>query len=177
MKARAAGVDMFMRKPIFANAIQEAFENVLLNKKEAPHIQTPLIDYDFTGKRVLLVEDNDINAEIAQSILEMKHCQVELAGNGAEAVESFASVPLGYYDAILMDVRMPIMDGLEATRTIRAMRKASSKTIPIIAMTANAFQEDINISLESGMNAHLAKPIEPATLYAALDKVFKKAKK
>lgn len=176
MKARAAGVDMFMRKPVFANAIQEAFENALLNKKEAPHLQSLDSEYDFTGKRVLLVEDNDINAEIAQSILEMKHCEVELANNGAEAVESFASAPLGYYDAILMDVRMPIMDGLEATRTIRAMRKASSKTIPIIAMTANAFQEDVNLSLESGMNAHLAKPIEPSTLYASLNKFFQKSK-
>ena len=176
IKARAAGVDMFMKKPIFANSVKAAFENVFLNRKDTPIPSQPAPNYDFSSKRVLLVEDNEINAEIAQSLLEMKYCTVELARNGAEAVESFAAAPLGYYDAILMDVRMPIMDGLEATKAIRAMRKASSKTIPIIAMTANAFQEDVNISLACGMNAHLAKPIEPDTLYATLAKFLHQKK-
>ena len=124
------------------------------------------------GRRILLAEDNVLNSEIARSLLEMKHCEVEIVVNGAEAVESFAAAKPGYYDAILMDVRMPLMDGIEATRAIRAMRRADGKTIPIIAMTANAFQEDVKQTLESGMNVHLAKPIEPKLLYDTLDKYF-----
>ena len=102
----------------------------------------------------------------------MKGCQVETASNGVEAVESFAAAPVGRFSAILMDVRMPVMDGLDATRAIRAMRKADAKTVPIFAMTANAFQEDVNMSLEAGMNAHLTKPIEPTTLYETLKRHF-----
>jgi len=169
LKARAAGVDMFMKKPIFASSVTKAFENVFSKKKDETEPEESR-DFDFSGKRVLLAEDNEINAEIAKHILESKNCTVELAQNGAEAVESFAQAQCGYYNAILMDVRMPVMDGLEATKAIRAMRKADSKSIPIIAMTANAFQEDVNLSLESGMNLHLAKPIEPMTLYKALER-------
>ena len=132
----------------------------------------PEVNYDFTGRRILLAEDNVINAEIARNILEMKECEIDIAENGAEAVEMFAASDPGYYDAILMDIRMPIMDGLEAKKAIRAMRKEESKSIPIIAMTADAFQEDVNMSLESGMNAHLSKPIEPTVLYKTLRKYF-----
>jgi len=170
-KARAAGVDMFMRKPVFASSVTKAFENVFLNKKDSAEPQTEP-QYDFSGKRVLLAEDNDINAEIAKSILEMKHCAVDVAENGAIAIETFAASPVGHYDAILMDVRMPVMDGLDATRIIRAMKRADGKKVPILAMTANAFQEDVNMSLEAGMNAHLAKPIDPPALYATLDRYF-----
>jgi len=170
-KAREAGVDMFMKKPVFASSVTKAFENVFKQKKcaDEPAIVT---DYDFSGRRILLAEDNVLNSEIARSLLEMKHCEVEIVVNGAEAVESFAAAKPGYYDAILMDVRMPLMDGIEATRAIRAMRRADGKTIPIIAMTANAFQEDVKQTLESGMNVHLAKPIEPKLLYDTLDKYF-----
>ena len=100
----------------------------------------------------------------------MKNAAVDLAENGVEAIEAFTTAPVGHYDAILMDVRMPVMDGLEAARAIRAMKKADGKTVPIIAMTANAFQEDVNASLESGMNAHLAKPIDPQALYETLER-------
>jgi two-component system sensor histidine kinase/response regulator len=171
--AREAGVDMFMKKPIFASAVQEIFTKVSHKKQDIFLPQEPQ-DFDFSGRRVLLVEDNMINAEIAQSILVMKNCIVETAANGAEAVEAFAAAPVGYFDAILMDVRMPVMDGLEATRTIRAMRKASSKKVPIIAMTANAFEEDVNMSLAAGMNAHLSKPIEPEKLYRVLEDLMSK---
>ena len=174
-KARAAGVDMFMKKPIFASSVTKAFENVFLRKgSDLGREQPPKPVFDFTGKHVLLAEDNEINAEIARNILEMKGCTVDHACNGAEAVESFAAASPGHYDAILMDVRMPVMDGLDAARTVRAMRKADSKTIPIIAMTANAFAEDVTQSLEAGMNAHLAKPIEPQMLYETLERYFKK---
>ncbi|MCH4157524.1 MAG: response regulator [Acidaminococcaceae bacterium] len=175
-EAREAGVDMFMKKPVFASAVQEVFTKVLHQKKGVLPTAAQPHTFDFVGKRILLVEDNMINAEIAQSILVMKNCTVETAANGAEAVEAFAAAPLGYFDAILMDVRMPVMDGLEATRAIRAMRKASSKRIPIIAMTANAFEEDVNMSLAAGMNAHLSKPIEPDKLYQVLEDLMSKYK-
>jgi signal transduction histidine kinase/CheY-like chemotaxis protein len=171
--ARAAGVDYFMKKPVFASSVATAFENVFRRKQNEAEPDTAP-DYDFSGKRILIAEDNLINAEISKNILEMKHCTAELAENGAIAIEMFTSSPVGYYDAILMDVRMPVMDGLDATRTIRAMKKADSKTIPILAMTANAFQEDVDQSMNAGMNAHLAKPIEPSLLYETLDRFLSK---
>ncbi len=172
-QARAAGVDMFMKKPVFAASVTRAYADALLRRagEAAPE---PEPDYDFRGRRVLLAEDNSLNAEIARNLLEMKGCEVETAANGAEAVESFAAAPAGRFDAILMDVRMPVMDGLDAAKAIRAMRKADARTVPIFAMTANAFQEDVNMSLEAGMNAHLAKPIEPTTLYETLKRHFRK---
>ena len=171
LQAIDAGVNMFMKKPIFVNSLNQAFANLDLKK---PREIKPDPVFDFTGKRVLLAEDNSINAEIAKRLLENKNCTVEVVPNGAEAVESFAEKPQGYFDAILMDVRMPIMDGLSATKAIRAMRKEGSKTVPILAMTANAFAEDVNLSLQSGMNAHLTKPIEPLTFFATLQKFIKK---
>ncbi len=167
-KARAAGVDMFIKKPVFVKAVEHAYEE-MFRKKAAPAEEKPA-ELDFTGFRILLAEDNEINSEIAKSILEMKNFSVDCVWNGAEAIEAFLSKPVGYYNAILMDVRMPVMDGLEAARSIRAMKKEDSRTIPILAMTANAFQEDANLSLESGMTAHLAKPIEPQLLYHTLGK-------
>ena len=167
-RAKLAGVDSFIRKPVFASAVTATFEDIRITKTEADQSEKP--SYDFNGKHILLAEDNDINAEIAQRLLEMQRCSVEVAGNGAEAIEMFAASPIGHYDAILMDVRMPVMDGLEATRTIRAMRREDGRSIPIIAMTANAFEEDVNLSLQSGMNAHLAKPIEPEVLFSTLDR-------
>jgi CheY-like chemotaxis protein/nitrogen-specific signal transduction histidine kinase len=116
------------------------------------------------GLRVLLAEDIEINAEIAKMILSSEGMETEHALNGKEAVEMYEKNPPHYYDAILMDMRMPEMDGLEATRFIRAMDKLDAKTIPIIALTANAFQEDVQRSLQAGLNAHLSKPIEPNQL-------------
>ena len=168
-RAREAGVDLFMKKPLFASSVVKAFEHVFRGRAaELDPACEP--EYDFAGRRFLLAEDNEINAEIARSILEMKNAAVDLAENGVEAIEAFTTAPVGHYDAILMDVRMPVMDGLEAARAIRAMKKADGKTVPIIAMTANAFQEDVNASLESGMNAHLAKPIDPQALYETLER-------
>ncbi len=122
--------------------------------------------YDFTGKRMLLVEDNEFNREIAQEFLEMTGATVECAENGSEAVDFFTNSESGHYDIILMDVQMPIMDGYEATRT-SAHPDASS--IPILAMTANAFSEDVAAAVASGMNGHIAKPIDVATLYRLLN--------
>ncbi|MEG0785358.1 MAG: response regulator, partial [Christensenella sp.] len=113
-------------------------------------------------------EDHLLNIEVAKKLLNAKHLDIDVAENGLQAIETFAQMEEGYYDAILMDIRMPVMDGLTATKSIRQMRKADAKTIPIIAMTANAFEEDIEKTKIAGMNAHLAKPIEPALLYQTM---------
>lgn len=138
----------------------EAEENVLEGVKEEK--------YDFTGKRLLVVEDNELNAEIAQTILEMAGFVTELAQDGKEAIDFFMEKPPYYYDAVLMDIRMPVMGGFEATRKIRTSQKEDAQTIPIIAMTANAFDEDTRKSIESGMNGHLSKPIDTKQLYEVL---------
>ena len=129
-----------------------------------------------TGRRILMAEDVDQNAEILQDLLELEEMEAERAENGEVAVRMFTEKPEGYYDAILMDVRMPVMDGLTATKSIRRLPRTDAKTIPIIAMTANVFDEDVERSLEAGMNAHLAKPIEPDRLYATLAECIRERK-
>lgn len=128
--------------------------------------------YDFSGKRVLLVEDNDLNLEIAETILGMVGCKVEAAKNGQEAVDQFLKTPVNYYDVILMDIRMPVLDGFEATKIIRTADKEDARTVPIIALSANAFDEDTKKSIDAGMNGHLAKPIDMKHLYKVLSKVW-----
>ncbi|MEG1604322.1 MAG: response regulator, partial [Cloacibacillus sp.] len=127
---------------------------------------------DINGRRVLLCEDHPLNRAIAAKLLEKKGVVVEFAENGKIAVEKFTSRPAGYYDAILMDIRMPVMDGLEAAQAIRAQERHDSQTVPIIAITANAFEEDRRKSIACGMNAHLAKPIEPQKLYETLARLL-----
>ena len=124
------------------------------------------------GKRILMAEDVDANAEILADLLDLENMESERAENGQIAYDMFTSHPAGYYDAILMDVRMPVMDGLAATEKIRAYEREDSKTIPIIAMTANVFDEDVERSRKAGMNAHLSKPIEPEKMYAALARLI-----
>ena len=133
-------------------------------------VQAP--DYDFTGKRALLVEDNEVNIEITRNILLHKNLQVDVAVNGEEGVTHFLSHEPGYYDVILMDIRMPVMDGLTATRKIRESGREDGKTVPIVAMTANVFEEDVRKSLDAGMDAHLSKPIEITQMYAVLDSMI-----
>jgi CheY-like chemotaxis protein len=106
-------------------------------------------------------------------ILSMREIEVDTAENGKIAVDKFAQHPAGYYDAILMDMRMPEMDGLEATRIIRAMDRDDAKQIPIIALTANAFDEDVQRSMQAGLNAHLSKPVDPTALFDTLEKLIK----
>lgn len=126
------------------------------------------------GARILLVEDNDINIYVAQLILEKAGCVVEIAKDGKEAIEHFEASEKNYYDAILMDVRMPVMNGIEATKTIRALDREDAATVPIIAMTADAFDEERKKTIEAGMNYHLSKPIEPKVLYQVLLEYMKK---
>lgn len=130
-----------------------------------------LIGSTLQGRRLLLVEDNDLNAEIAATILEGDGAYVSIVGDGAQAVEAFAANPAGTFDAILMDVVMPKMDGLAATRAIRALDRPDAATIPIIAMTGNAFQEDVQECLEAGMDARIAKPIDVAKAERVITKV------
>ena len=126
-----------------------------------------------SGKHVLLCEDHPINQEIAIKLLEQKEMTVELAEDGKIGVDKFAlSVP-GTYDAVLMDIRMPNMTGYEAARAIRAMDRADAGTVPIIAMTADAFDDDVQRCREAGMNAHVSKPIDPQLLYSALASLIK----
>ncbi|MBQ9036367.1 MAG: response regulator [Erysipelotrichaceae bacterium] len=120
-----------------------------------------------------MAEDIDVNAEIIRMVLQMRKMEVDRAENGKKAVELFSEHPEGYYDAILMDMRMPEMDGLEATRTIRAMEHNDAMTTPIIVLTANAFDEDVQRSMQAGLNAHLSKPVQPELLFETLESLIK----
>ena len=126
--------------------------------------------YNISGKQILLVEDNDMNILVASKLLQRKGCVLTIAKNGAEAVQTFTNSSPDFFDAILMDVRMPVMDGLEATKRIRQLHRSDAATIPIIAMTADAFAEEQQKTIQAGMNAHLAKPINPSKLYEELSK-------
>ncbi|MBR4902825.1 MAG: response regulator [Victivallales bacterium] len=169
--ALKAGIDSFLAKPLFASAFMEELQGAL--KKKRSMSKNNVQKADLKGRRILLAEDVEINAEIMVMVLETREMEVDLAKNGKIAVEMFESHPEGYYDAILMDMRMPEMDGLTATRTIRAMNRADSKEIPIIALTANAFDEDVQRSMQAGLNAHLSKPVEPDALYETLESLIK----
>lgn len=170
-EALQAGVDSFIAKPLFAATVIEEFDSAV-NRKG---LMTKKLESkaDLTGRRILLAEDVAINAEIMVMVLESRQMQVEVAENGRIAVDKFAEHPAGYYDAILMDMRMPEMDGLEATQTIRAMDREDAKTLPIIALTANAFDEDVQRSMQAGLNAHLSKPVQPELLYETLESLIK----
>lgn len=170
-RAREAGVDFFISKPIFQSVVQDVLLKATRRRQSAATL--PVQKEDFAGRRILLVEDNEINMEIARTLLEFRNASVDVACNGQQAVEMFRSSPPNHYDAVLMDVRMPVMDGIAATQSIRGLNRADAATVPILAMTANAFAEDIEQSRKAGMNEHLAKPIEPETLYARLASYFR----
>ena len=163
-EALDAGVDSFMSKPLFASNVLEEFQRAVKKKQ-----QTPAKKAELGGKRILLAEDMAINAEIMLEVLGMREMLADHAENGEIAVELFRKSDVGHYDAVLMDVRMPVLDGLGAARAIRALDRPDAKEIPIIALTANAFDEDVQRSLQAGMNAHLTKPIEPERLYETLE--------
>jgi signal transduction histidine kinase/CheY-like chemotaxis protein len=173
-EAREAGVNAFISKPLFKSRMVHLFHNLVSGSMETSvQEQEPLAgfsDMDLSGKRVLLAEDNELNAEIAQEILGTTGVAVEVAANGAIAVDKVTAAEDGYYDLILMDIQMPVMNGYEATREIRSMDRAYTQTLPIIAMTANAFAEDVLEAKNAGMNAHIAKPLELEVLAATLYK-------
>lgn len=172
-------VDMIIAKPLFTDSLMRAVHHVLETQNggsaAAPATQEKADTGNvLAGCRILMAEDVDANAEILADLLELEDIESERAENGQAAVEMFVSKPEGYFDAVLMDVRMPIKDGLTATREIRALEREDAKQIPIIAMTANVFDDDVERSMEAGMNAHLSKPIEPDRLYATLIELIKK---
>ena len=169
-EALQAGVDCFISKPLFATAVLEEFKSALRRRQQRD--EGAVHRAELSGRRILLAEDMPVNAEIMLMVLKMRGMQAEIAENGRVALEKFEEKEPGYYDAILMDMRMPEMDGLEATKRIRDLDRPDAKEIPIIALTANAFDEDVQRSLQVGMNAHLAKPVEPERLYQTLEELI-----
>lgn len=169
--AKKAGANGFITKPLFKSKLIQVLKRFIDKENVRGHITpTKLSDADFSGKRILLVEDNELNLEIAVEIIGSTGVSIDTAVNGLEAVNKVSQSPEGFYQMILMDVQMPVMDGYEATRRIRALGRADVSGMPIIAMTANAFSEDVTNALEAGMNYHLAKPIDIIALMAVLDK-------
>ena len=169
-EAVQAGVDSFIPKPLFAANVLDEFRSALKRKNIVSSREKHKAELN--GRRILLAEDMDVNAEIMMMVLSMRGMEADRAENGRIAVEKFSSHESGYYDAILMDMLMPEMDGLEATRAIRAMDREDAKIIPIIALTANAFDEDVQRSLQAGLNAHLSKPIDPNNLFETLESMI-----
>ena len=169
-EAIRAGVDSFIPKPLFAAAVLEEFKSALQRKRSNFSKHTHKVE--LAGRRILLAEDVEVNAEIITLLLQSRGMEVDPAENGRVAVEKFRESPEAYYSAILMDMRMPEMDGLEATRVIRAMDRKDAGSVPIIALTANAFDEDVQRSLQAGLNAHLSKPVQPDTLFETLENLI-----
>lgn len=171
-EAKDAGADLFVTKPLF----QSTIFNMLMRlgngqfKKESENPE----DYDFTGCKVLLAEDTDFNRDVATELLDMVNMKVECAVDGKQAYEKFMESQPGDYDAILMDIQMPEMNGYEATKAIRESEHPLAKDIPIIAMTANAFSQDVAEALAAGMNAHVSKPIDSDILYKTLKQYIQK---
>lgn len=167
------GVKKFLSKPLFKSALFDLLVSLnadITNETDYDYKVETTEDYDFKGTKILLTEDNPTNMEIAVDLLSLANLSIDQAWNGEEAVKAFLESPKGYYKAILMDVQMPIMDGYTATQLIRQSSHPDAKTIPIIAMTANAFEQDIRASLDAGMNDHVSKPIDEKRLYEVLRK-------
>ena len=173
VEAKAAGVTAFCSKPMFMSDLRETLMSALgQNQTDAVQELLPQKNADFKGRHILLVEDNELNREIAQEILREYGFRVDTAENGAVAVEKVCTAAPGSYDLVLMDVQMPVMDGYTATRKIRALDDPARAKIPILAMTANAFDEDRCNALESGMNGFLSKPIVIGDLVQELHKIL-----
>ena len=167
-EAREAGVTAFVAKPLFMSELRAVLTHT---QPEEPSMKLPQ-HTDYTGKKILLVEDNELNREIATAILEEAGFQLDAVQDGTDAVQRMTETPEGSYDLILMDIQMPRMDGYTATRKIRALSNPKKASIPIVAMTANAFDEDRQKAFSAGMNAHIAKPINVTVLIKTLDEIF-----
>ena len=169
-KAKAAGIDAFIAKPLFRSRLTATLRQFTSGRKEktARNYLEKLSESDYTGKRILLVEDNELNREIAGEILQMTGAEVETAENGKIAVEKVEASPEGLYDLVFMDIQMPVMNGYEATAAIRSLPGENGK-LPIVAMTANAFAEDVQLAKNTGMNGHIAKPLDMNKLNDVLE--------
>ena len=171
-EAESGGVDSILAKPLFTDSLTKAIYTVF-SQRDGLELAEPQVEEEsdldvLAGCIILMAEDVDQNAEILADLLELEDMEAEHAVNGQRAVEMFEQSPVGYYDAVLMDVRMPVLDGLGATRRIRELDRPDATTVPIIAMTANVFDEDVERSIQAGMNAHLSKPVEPERLYTTM---------
>ena len=165
--ATRAGINAFVPCPIFPSRLLSALSQLLTGvQEEKTCLAGPEVDW--SAFRVLLTEDNELNQEIAIEILGMTGMQVETADDGAQALEKFIASPEGWYDLIFMDVQMPVMDGYEASRRIRALPRSDAGQVWIVAMTANAFMEDVRLSQAAGMDEHLSKPIDMERLQDVL---------
>lgn len=174
-EAKASGIDMFLSKPFFVSSFQQALmQNKINDTGEAVTLDSETEEKSMEGMLFLVAEDNELNAEILTEMLDMEGARCELAVNGEEALEKFSKSVPGYYDMILMDVQMPVMNGYEATRAIRACGHEDAGEIPIVAMTANAFAQDVHDAMEAGMNAHVAKPVDMEILRNTLQTVKRK---
>ncbi|QNM07077.1 response regulator [Qiania dongpingensis] len=167
--AKNSGVDGIIYKPLFESSISDALANIQQNRPLPGYSTDGVPDYDFHGIRILLAEDNEINMEIAVELIGAAGAAIDPAEDGAQAVEKFVSSEPGYYDLILMDIQMPKMNGYEAARQIRKLDRPDAVSVPIFAMTANAFAEDALKSREAGMNAHISKPLDISKLYQVMD--------
>jgi len=170
-QATRAGVSAFVPCPLFPNRLLSALSPLLAGGQEAAGTSSGP-EEDYRAYRVLLVEDNELNLEIAVELLGMTGVQVETAGDGAQALEKFRASPEGWYDLIFMDVQMPVMDGYEATRRIRALPRPDAKRVWIVAMTANAFMEDVRLSQDAGMDEHVSKPVDLKRLQDILSRLL-----
>ncbi len=168
-EATEAGIDLFISKPVMEPEVMPVLRHAV-TKKQLKSVES--VPIDLSGKRILLAEDIEINAEIVTELLRIEGMEVDVAENGRIAADLFKNSAPGFYHAILMDMRMPVLDGLGATREIRASHHPDSKTIPVIALTANAFDEDVQQALHAGMNSFLSKPIEPEKLFETLRKLI-----
>lgn len=174
---RAAGADFFISKPLFQSTLFNALMRISGGKLAKASPGSDPQHYDFTGKHVLIAEDVALNMEVAVKLLGMVGIETTCAEDGRQALELYQQAAPGAYDCILMDINMPVMDGYEAARAIRQCGRPDAGDIPIYAMTANAFSEDVAAALDAGMNGHLAKPIETATLYQTLEAAFQQGKR
>ena len=174
VEARNAGVTGFIAKPLFKSTLFYGLKPFAGESSEdgvdVKVLKTESVNFE--GKHILLAEDNDLNWEIAYELLSSIGLELEWAENGKICVDKFKESQEGFYDAILMDIRMPVMNGYQATEEIRALGRSDAK-IPIIAMTADAFAEDIQKCMEAGMNAHIAKPIDIQEVTRQLEKYMK----
>lgn len=174
-EAREAGVDGFVSKPLFRSKLVYLFRKLTGREESGEQEKTETLpERNFTGRRVLIVEDNELNREIAEEVIGSTGVSVESVENGSLAVERFEETEEGYFDLIFMDIQMPVMNGYEATKAIRGSTRKNGKQIPIIAMTANAFVDDIMDSKRAGMNEHIAKPLDFAKLIECMERWFRK---
>ena len=171
VEARAAGADAFVSKPLFRSRLDVALRNVIFGEKpkDKDNILNEYETKNSSDKRILLVEDNELNREIAVEILGMTGVHIDTAEDGRQALQMFEKSPDDYYDIIFMDIQMPVMDGLQATRAIRELYRKDAVRVPIVAMSANAFVEDMKRSRRAGMNEHIAKPLNLEKLLGVME--------